>query len=182
MTTANPFTDPDAWDTLTIGGVTFTGQHEWSGDVLKRKLDHRHAPGRDGARVRDKGYDLAELELSLKCTEAQHWADLTALVALLFPRSTDTTRRAAHACDHPALAVAGITEVYAVSMASPYQSSPTVWETTIKLVEYRADAQRNTSHRPRAVPDIGGNATAFNGLEAAPPAPPAAPTTPGPDE
>lgn len=179
---ANPFEDPTSWDTLVIGGVTFTGQHEWSGDVLKRKLDRRHAPGRDGARVRDKGYDLAELELSLKCTEAQHWRDLAALVALLFPRGSDTSRRAAHACDHPALAIAGITEVYAVSMGSVRQSSPTVWETTIKLVEYRADAQRNTSHRPRAVPDIGGNATAFTGTEAAPPAPPTPPTTPGPEE
>ena len=70
--TANPFIDPDAWDTLVIGGVGFAGQHEWSGDVLKRRLDRRHAPGRDGARVRDKGYDLAELELTLKCTAAKH--------------------------------------------------------------------------------------------------------------
>ena len=180
--TANPFIDPDAWDTLAIGGVGFAGQHEWSGDVLKRRLDRRHAPGRDGARVRDKGYDLAELELTLKCTAAEHWEDLRALVALLFPRGSDTSRRAAHSCDHPALAIAGITEVYAVSMGAVRQAEPTVWSATIKLVEYRPESQRNTSHRPRVVADIGANAVAFAGTEAAPPAPPTPPSTPGPAE
>lgn len=181
MSVANPFTNPDAWDSLTIGGVTFTGRHEWSGDVLKRKIDRRHAAGRDGAHLRDKGYDLAELELSLRCSEARHWDELGALVALLFPRGSDVSRRAAHACAHPALAIAGITEVYATTMGTPRQVEPTVWEVQVKLVEYRADSQRNTSHRPRAVPDIGSTPTAFTGTEAAPPAPPTPPATPGPE-
>lgn len=182
MSIANPFTNPDAWDTLVIGGVTFRGQHQWSGTVLKRKLDRRHAAGRDGARLRDKGYDVAELELTLKCTTAEHWDDLCALVALLFPRGVDSTRRLAHACGHPALALAGIHEVYPVSMDSVRQTEPTVWEASIKLTEYSTAAQANVSHRPRAAPDIGSTATAFTGTEAAPPAAPTPPVAPGPEE
>lgn len=179
--TPSPFDDPESWDALSIGGVTFSGAFEFSGEVLKRKLDRRHAAGRDGARIRDKGYELATLTLTLRVYEPPHWTDLEALVALLFPRGTDSTRRNAHACAHPALALAGITEVYATAMDAPRQTEPTVWEVSIKLVEYRPEAQQshNVSRTPRAQPDIGANATAFTGTEAAPPAP-TPPAAPGP--
>lgn len=180
MTAPNPFDNADVWDTLNIGGCGFGGAFEFSGDALKRRLDRRHASGRDGAHIRDRGYDIAELTLTLKLWESGHWSDLEALVALLFPRSADATRRNAHSCAHPALALAGITEVYATGMDVPKQTSPTLWEVTIKLVEYRPEAPRNVSRTPRAQPDIGANRTAFTGTEPAPPAP-TPPSTPGPN-
>lgn len=172
----DPLTSPAAWDELTLGGVRFTGGFEFSGDVLVRKLDRRHAAGRDGARIRDRGYDLAKIRLQLRCWQPQHFEELDALVRLLFPRSADTTRRAAYACPHPALALAGIAEVYAERMSALTQSSPTLWTTDIDLVEYRADAQqRSRSRTVRQRPDLGANATAFTGTE---PSPPAAATPP----
>ncbi len=177
----SPFDDPDAWDTLDIGGVVFTGTFKFSGTALKRKLDRRHAAGRDGARIRDKGYDVAQLGLALRCTEPEHWTELEALVALLFPRSRDATRRNAHTCDHPALALAGITKVYATEMDVADPDDKGAVNVSIKLVEYRDEAQsRNVSRTPRAAPDIGANATAFTGTEAAPPAAPTPPATPRP--
>lgn len=178
----SPFDAPDAWDTLDLGGVVFTGAFKFSGTALKRKLDRRHAPGRDGARVRDKGYDIAELTLTLRCVEPEHWGELEALVALLFPRSADPAGRNAHNCNHPALALAGITRVYATEMDVPDPDEKGSVSVTIKLVEYRDEAQqrRNVSRTPRAAPDIGANATAFTGVEAAPPAAPARPATPRP--
>lgn len=180
----DPFTDPESWDTLTIGGVSFGGAHKFDGALLKRKLDRRHAAGRDGAHIRDKGYDLAEITLTLTCYEASHWLDLQALIALLFPRGADASRRNAHACPHPALALAGITEVYATTMDAPQQSMEGAgrWDVTLHLVEYRAASQRNVSHRPRAVPEISANRVALTGTEAAPPTPPTPPTTPGPTD
>jgi len=179
----NPFDDAATWDTLNIGGVAFRGTFEFSGELLKRRLDTRHAAGRDGARIRDKGYSIAELTLTLRMFKAEHWEDLTALVALLFPRGMDPTRRNAHACAHPSLALAGISEIYATSMDAPRQSEPGLWEVSIKLVEYRPEAQvsRSVSRTPQAQPDLGANRTAFTGTEAAPAAP-TPPTTPGPDE
>lgn len=179
----SPFADAATWDVLDIGGVTFSGAFVFSGTALKRKLDRRHSPGRDGARIRDKGYDLAELSLSLRCYEEEHWTEAQALIALLFPRGGDATRRNAHACNHPALALAGITKVYATEMDTPAVDDQTkAVAISIKLVEYRDAAQvrRNVSRRPAVAPDIGANRTAFTGTEAVPPAAPTPPATPQP--
>lgn len=176
----DPITSSSAWDTLTIGGLSFSGGFELSGDVLVRKLDRRHSAGRDGARVRDRGYDLAKIRLTLRCWEREHFDELEAIVRLLFPRSADTTRRAAYSLPHPALALAGIAEVYAERMSTLTQSSPTLWTTDIDLVEYRAEAQqRSRSRTVRQRPDLGANRTAFTGTEAAPPAASAPPSTSG---
>ena len=176
----DPITSSSAWDTLTIGGLSFSGGFELSGDVLVRKLDRRHSAGRDGARVRDRGYDLAKIRLTLRCWEREHFDELEAIVRLLFPRSADTTRRAAYSLPHPALALAGIAEVYAERMSTLTQSSPTLWTTDIDLVEYRAEAQqRSRSRTVRQRPDLGANRTAFTGTEAAPPAAAAPPSTSG---
>lgn len=179
----DPLTSPAAWDELTLGGVRFTGGFEFSGDVLVRKLDRRHAAGRDGARIRDRGYDLAKIRLTLRCWEREHFDELEAIVRLLFPRSADTTRRAAYSLPHPALALAGIAEVYAERMSTLTQSSPTLWTTEIDLVEYRPPAQgaaaRSRSRTVQQRPDLGANRTAFTGTEAAPPAAAAPPSTSG---
>jgi hypothetical protein len=136
VTIPSPISNPEAWGRLVIGGVEFRGAFEFSGDALKRKLDHRHSASRDGARIRDRGYDLAKIKLALRCYEDEHFEDLEALVRLLFPRDADATRRAAYACTHPALAVAGITEVYAESMDVLHmvEERGRVWGTTIDLV------------------------------------------------
>lgn len=183
----SPIDQPEAWDTLVIGGIGFSGGFEFTGSVLTRKLDRRHSAGRDGARIRDRGYDLAEIKLNLRLWEPEHFDELEALVRLLFPRGADVARRAAYACAHPALALAGITEVYAKSMETLSQSSPTLWTTTIDLVEYRAEAQASRTSRSRTVqqrPDLGANRTAFAGTEAVPPAaatPPSAAGAADPD-
>jgi hypothetical protein len=177
VTLPSPLSNPEAWDRLVIGGVEFRGAFEFSGDALKRKLDHRHSASRDGARIRDRGYDLAKIKLSLRCYEDEHFEDLEALVRLLFPRDADATRRAAYACTHPALAVAGITEVYAESMDVLHmvEERGRVWGTTIDLVEYRPEAQRRVGRTVQRRPDLSQNRTAFTGLQPIPP--PAAPST-----
>lgn len=182
----SPIDEPEAWDTLVIGGLSFSGAFEFSGDLLTRKLDRRHSAGRDGARIRDRGYDLATIKLNLRLWEPKHFVELEALVRLLFPRGADVARRAAYACAHPALALAGITEVYARTMGALSQTSPTLWTTEIELVEYRAEAQaaRSRSRTVQQRPDLGANATAFTGTEAVPPAaatPPSAAGAADPD-
>ncbi len=179
MTLPSPLSDPTAWDRLVIGGVEFRGAFEFSGDALKRKLDHRHSASRDGARIRDRGYDLAKIKLSLRCYENEHFADLEALVRLLFPRDADATRRAAYACAHPALAIAGITEVYAEGMDVPrmVEERGRVWGATIDLVEYRPEAQRRVGRTVQRRPDLSQNRTAFTGLQPIPPPTPPSTTT-----
>ena len=180
MTIPSPFVDAETWDALTLGGVRFRGTFEWGGDLIKRKLDRRHAAGRDGATVRDKGYDLAEIDLTLTVIDSDQWEDLQALVGVVFPRSTTPRARNALTCAHPQLALAGITTLYGTSMGPLQQSSPTKWTVTMKFVEHRASAQggRSVSRTPPVAPDLGSNATAFTNTEPAPA--PTPPPTPGP--
>ena len=180
MTIPSPFDDAETWDQLILGGARFRGCFEWGGDLIKRKLDRRHAAGRDGARVRDKGYDLAELDLTLTVTSSEEWEDLQAIIGLVFPRAASPGARNALTCTHPALALAGVSKLYGTSMGPLTQSSPTKWTVTLKLVEYRDPPAggASVSRTPRPAPDIGANSTAFTGTEQAPaPTPPA---TPGP--
>jgi hypothetical protein len=180
MSIPSPFDAAEVWDTLVLGGARFRGTFEWGGDLIKRKLDRRHAAGRDGARVRDKGYDLAELDLTLTVTNSEEWADLQALIALVFPRAASPGSRNALTCTPPTLALAGVSKLYGTSMGPLAQASPTKWTVTIKMVEFRDPpaGAANVSRTPRPAPDIGANRTAFTGTEQAPP--PTPPPTPGP--
>lgn len=177
----SPLSDPAAWDTLTIGGLLFTGKFKFDGDVLEKKTDTRHAAGRSGGRIRAAGYVLAKIKLVLSCYEDEHFEQLDAIVRLLFPRGGEPVRDAAFACPHPVLAIAGITEVYAIKMSSVEPNEVgDVYTTTIELVEYRPTANRPTAHVVRQRPDIAANnPTAFTGLDPVPPsAAPARPNAP----
>lgn len=177
MTIPSPITAPDTWDTLTLGGLPFTGEFEFDGDLVAKKVDRRHAPGRTGARIRNRGYDLAKIQLRLGCYEDEHFAQLDAIVRLLFPRGNETVSDAAVACPHPALALASITEVYAEKMGALKKDSRDVWRTTIELVEYRPSTNRPVAHTVVQRPDIAAaNPTAFTGLDPTPPSAAPAPS------
>ena len=154
MSVVDPYSAPQAWDTLSIEGLTLTCSFEWSGDAIKRKLDRRHAPGRDGARIRDKGYDLAKIKLSLTLYEAQHFTELADLVALLFPRGGPTNRRAAVRCGYPTLAIAGITQLYPESMGMLKQETAGTgkWTVEIDFTEFRPAANAPRAHVVRSAP------------------------------
>lgn len=178
-TLPSPLANPRPWDAPRIAGVTWTGGLKIGGDLLKRKLDTRHSAGRDGARIRDRGYDLAEIDLTFTLYESAHFEQLSQIVSSLFPRSADTSRRVAWPIVHPALAFAGVTEIYGKTLgALDGPDEQMRWTIQISCVEYRAAAQRSAAHRPRAAaaaPDLGANATAFDRVtERAPPAAPSA--------
>lgn len=179
MDFTNPIDAVGAWDTLVLGGLPFSGVHEWSGDAIKRRTDRGRASGRSGGRTVSRGYELAELEITLKCTEPVHFEELSAIIALLFPRDAReaSTRDGAVTCTHPSLAQAGITYVRGESASLLRQTEPGCWAQTIKLIEHRPapSPARNVTRVTRTVPDLGSRATAFTGLEQAP-----ATTTPTP--
>lgn len=177
MTIPSPITDATAWDTLTLGGLPFDGEFKFSGDAIVKKLDRRHSAGRTGARIRNRGYDLAKIQLRLGCYEHEHYEQLDAILRLLFPRGAETTQDAAVACPHPALALASITEVYAEKMSMIERDDRGVDQVTIELVEYRPTANRPVAHTVRQRPDIAAaNPTAFTGLDPVPPSAAPAPS------
>lgn len=100
-----PFWDdaPGAWDTLSLGGVTVPGLASVSGQVA-RKMDTRSRAGADGATVRDRGYEPAQLEIHVKVWTAEQLAQLEDLIASIHPRgvtqpSTPSQSRAERALE-----------------------------------------------------------------------------------
>lgn len=56
---------PDLWDTLYLGGSPLPGLASVSA-THGRKLDAKSAPGTNGARIVDKGYQPAKVDITLK--------------------------------------------------------------------------------------------------------------------
>lgn len=143
-----------SWDQITLGGVAFGGLAAVSGDAFKRKIDARRAPGSDGARLVDKGYDLVDLTITLTAWEPEHALQIQRLVQLLAPRG-QRGRGLAVNVSHPALAFAGITRVYVQSASIPSPNNGMLtW--TIKCSEYRdpppARARRNVTQTAAPAP------------------------------
>ena len=140
-----------AWDTITLGGLTFTGLVEVSGDGFKKKLDRRRSAGADGARIVDKGFDLVDITFTLTAWEPEHAQQLERLIGLVAPRGGNLTRRRALDVVYPSLAALGITQVYATSGDLPKpDEGKLVW--TLKLTEYREPLARSTTTAPRPQP------------------------------
>lgn len=83
-----PFWDdaPGAWETLSLGGVTLPGLASVSGRVA-RKMDTRSRAGADGATVRDRGYEPAQIEIHVKVWTAEQLEQLTNVLATIHPRN-----------------------------------------------------------------------------------------------
>lgn len=97
---AAPFweTTPDPWDTLVLGGHTLPGLTSVSGRA-GRKMDVRPVPGGDGARVRDRGYEPAQLEARNRVWTDEQLEALQTILEALHPRrvnnATGATRGSA---------------------------------------------------------------------------------------
>ena len=102
----NPWLDGgDAWDRITIEGITFKGKVEISGTPWKKKSDHRRARGRNGGRSVQTGWDLGEWSLTLTAFDDEHVEQLGAIILAVTGRAPATQDLHALSIDHPALAV-----------------------------------------------------------------------------
>lgn len=151
----------EAWQGITLGTVRFTGEVKLSGAALKKKLDRRRAPGADGARIVDRGFDLAEITLHLRGWEEpdgsgdDHLAQLDAIQEAAFPRGGPATRRNALDVVHPALNRAGITQLYFTEAGLLEDQEDGSFTQEFKAVEYRPPPARSVTHTPAAGADAG---------------------------
>lgn len=145
-----PWLDGDAWNRFVVGGVTFTGEVEISGDAIKKKLDRRRRSGSDGGTSVDRGRDMRHATVKLTAFDDEHLLQLERIRLVADPAATQ--RRNALAVTHPALAFAGIGQVYVESMSLPKPSNKLGVEVEIKLREHREPTNRNRTRRPAAAP------------------------------
>ncbi len=128
-----------AWDRIRIGGVLFEGKVDVDGTPWKKKRDKRHSRGHNGARSVGAGYDLGEWTITLMAFDDATDAQLGELVDVVTGGSPATQDLHALSIDHPALAVAGVSQVTFKEGDAPSPSGPggmLVWK--IKVEEYKA--------------------------------------------
>lgn len=117
----NPWGDSgDAWDRITLAGVTFHGKVEVSGTPWKKKTDHRRGRGRNGGRTVAAGWDLGEWSVTLTAWEEvgddgvvddSRVLELRAIIRALTDAPPATQDTHAVTVSHPAFAVAGVNQV-----------------------------------------------------------------------
>lgn len=178
---AAPFWEdvPDAWDAIVIAGSAMPGLALVSGEGIGRDIDMKKSPGRDGARLRDRGYQNAKFTVELRVWTADQFESLQRRLEDLQPKRRGGTRNALDVA-HPALAMLGVTSMYVQGIGMPVIKGG-ILSVTLKAVEWYQ------SPRPR--PDIAAIAaeahaaamaainsmTAFEAYEAARQRPPAGP-------
>lgn len=171
---------PDLWDELRLGGVTLPGAARVR-VALRRKIDSRSAPGQNGARLIDKGADVAKLFVALTC-DAEDWYNLSAVswratyrrerrraytsvtsdqdgnVRVETPPYVRPGDRAPVRIEHPKAAVYGIEWVYVASLTDDGPDAHGLMTVSLELHEYIPDAQRQgavAAPRPQTQADPG---------------------------
>jgi hypothetical protein len=152
----SPFTDPDKWDVITIGGITFTGKCSLSGEGVKKKNDHRSARGRNGGRTVATGFDLVEITVTLAAFPSEdHPEDideqvrqLDAIIARVASRSPTQQDAEAIPVAHPALSAMGLTSFTLTSIDLPEFEAGSTLNLTLKLKEFRPPSARNVTRTP----------------------------------
>lgn len=170
--TPSPYAQPGLWDTFYLAGWMFLGLVQIRGD-LGVDLDVRKHSGGDGGTIRDKGFKLGELKITLRIWDEETWASFDGMLPAIDPRRR-VGRRTPVDVDHVALAQRGVYRVYIETISLPDTSKlkdEGVVEYTINAIEFHPPTGTNASRTARATPstpDIGANRTAFTGLETPP--------------
>ncbi len=95
------------WDIMTIAGRAFPAIVTFRGGV-EADLEVKKAKGADKATVKDNGFKLADITVTLRLTTEQAWNDLQDLIPEIYPRGPGKKRNAVE-ITHPAINVLGLT-------------------------------------------------------------------------
>jgi hypothetical protein len=122
-----------SWDQVSIGGAILPGIWELSGSV-QRNIDIKGQRRKDGAIIKDMGYEPGKLSLHGRIIEENDWELLKASLAAIHPRKKGLGRNPLPLI-HPAANALGLDKVYVVSIDVPRLVSQ-VLEVSIELIEW----------------------------------------------
>jgi hypothetical protein len=110
--------DPLAWDTLLLDGEVWPGIAEISGAGVSRKIDVKKAKGQDGATIKDEGYQLAKLTITITIYSEYQWGELQRLLPTVHPRRKGGSRTPM-AITNPQANLLGVTQIYIDKISYP---------------------------------------------------------------
>lgn len=127
--------DPGLWQTLQINGGDVPGVTKIEA-TIGRKLEEKKGRGADGARIIDKGLELAKIKATVTFWTTDHWTSMEDLIDKLAARTALAHRNAVELF-HPAIAALGLKKAVLKSMSSPKPSSvPGAYEIVFDFLEY----------------------------------------------
>ena len=176
MTTPYPF-DGDAWDRIAFELVPVSGLARVEGAARKRKIDTPRRGGSDGAHVRIKRRELAELTITLRGWEPGHLEEMERLTELVFPNEATARNHAPVGVTYPTLQFHDVNVIFVHEVEGPEAKDDGTFELTMKARQWRPPPRRGLTARPAAMP-IEQRGTAFTGVEQPRPAAPAATAAP----
>jgi hypothetical protein len=135
------------WDSCALGDIILPGHVTVTGDV-SRKLDVKSAPGSDGAKITDKGYEPAKITIKCVMWLAAHKDQLKAALKVLHPRKKGKSRDS-YKIDHASTSLLGISYVYIEKISLPVPGSiKGTKEITFSCIEWTQDSKKNVTTSP----------------------------------
>jgi hypothetical protein len=110
--------DPEAWDLLLLGTQALPGVWDIEDGNGKRIIDVKKAPGLDGARVKDKGYEPGALVLVGQLCTAEEWELLQTVIEPMLPSKIGKGHSPV-AISHPKAIFAKISQIYITEVEFP---------------------------------------------------------------
>ncbi len=152
------------WDRINIGGVPFTGLAQVEKSTRSRKVDKPKSPGADGVRLRIKGREVAEPEITLTGWTDEHFDQMRRIAAAVHPIERGD-RHDAVQVQHPKLSFHDIVDVFVQKVTGPDVQDDRSFVMKLECIEWRPPPARNATRRPAAPAPP---STAFSGVEAPP--------------
>jgi hypothetical protein len=154
MATGLPYwdDDPEAWDTLILGKVTMPGVWEVEDGDVKRMLEIKKAPGRDGATVKDQGYENGTFRIMGQICGAEMFAQLQAALVTLKATTKGKVRPPVE-IRHPQLLLLGITQVNIVKI-DVLRRDNGIGTQTITVLEYIPKPKNAGTKKPSSSPSL----------------------------
>ena len=131
---ANPFTVPEAFDTITIGGETMPGIAVVKAE-RKHKYDEKKTKGSKGSTLTYAGSDLVDITIDLTIFDQEGYDDWIAKAPALLP---DPKNPKALDAVHPHLDAVNVSSIVMVSTPAPVHEGGGKWTVALKAKEFVA--------------------------------------------
>ena len=163
---------PEAWEQILLGAHPLPGLAQTIKVIRSQKLDVKSAPGASGATITYQGYEPAQVEITLRLWTRAQWEALQARLPELEPKAGQKPPTP-FAIAHPLLALRNVQSVYIQEVRGPEETSPGMWDVTLKCLEYCSKPKSHSTHTPKTSQALGPMANQLID-------PPAAPVPPHP--
>jgi hypothetical protein len=137
--TSVPHGEDTDWDRIKLGEDFLPGVWRCEGS-LGRNMDVKATKGKDGAVIKDEGYENAKITLTGQFVSRDDLRALEVALKAVHPRRKGATRDPLP-INHPALTAIGVTAVYITSIAVP-QLYNGIYEVAIETIEYLKPTDR----------------------------------------